>query len=241
MDRRGGRTFTPRRVVATAVLASLALAACGLPRDPDGTLDRVRGGTLRAGLIEHPPWASSEAGEPAGVEVELLEGLAEDLDAEIRWTTGTESELIDALELRELDAVVGGLTVDSPWMSKAAFTAPYLATRTIVGVPAGESTAIDLEGIEVAVERGSPVAGLLRAAGAIPIEVDDLATAPGPAAVDEWLLDDLDLQASDEILEEREHVLALTLGENAWLVEVEEYLHAQGPRPVELLDEVRPA
>ena len=173
--------------------------------------------------------------------MELIEGLAEDLDAEIRWTTGTESELIDALELGELDAVVGGLTVDSPWMSKAAFTAPYLATTTVVGVPAGEPTAIDLEGMEVAVERGSPAAGLLRAAGAIPVEVDDLTLERGPAAVDEWLLDDLDLQASDEILEEREHVLALTLGENAWLVEVEEYLHAHGPRAVDLLDEAKPA
>jgi polar amino acid transport system substrate-binding protein len=223
------------------MLAALALAACGLPRDPDGTLDRVRGGTLRAGLIEHPPWASSRAGEPAGVEVELLEGLAEDLDAEIRWTTGTESELIEALELGELDAVVGGLTADSPWMSKAAFTAPYLATRTVVGVPIGESTAIDLEGMEVAVERGSPAAGLLRAAGGIPIEADDLTLARGPAAVDDWLLDDLDLQATDEILEEREHVLALPLGENAWLVEVEEFLHAHDRRAAQLLEEAGPA
>jgi polar amino acid transport system substrate-binding protein len=223
------------------MLAGLALAACGLPRDPDGTLDRVRGGTIRAGLIEHPPWASNDAGGPAGVEVELLEGLAEDLDAEIRWTTGTEGELIDALELGELDAVVGGLTVDSPWVSKAAFTAPYLATRTVVGVPAEEPSALDLEGTEVAVERGSPAAGLLRAAGAIPVAVDDLTLVQGPAAVEDWLLDDLDLQATDEILEEREHVLALPLGENAWLVEVEEYLDAEERRAAELLDEVRPA
>jgi hypothetical protein len=59
--------------------------------------------------------------------------------------------------------------------------------------------------------------------------------------VDEWLLDDLDLQASDVILQEREHVLALPLGENAWLVEVEEFLHANGPRAAELLEEAGPA
>jgi hypothetical protein len=137
--------------------------------------------------------------------------------------------------------VVGGLTADSPWVSKAAFTAPYVETMTVVGVPTGDPATIDLDGMEIAVERGSPAAGLLRAAGAIPIEVDDLTEARGPAAVDDWLLDDLDLQATDEILEEREHVMALPLGENAWLVEVEEYLDAQGPRAVELLGEVRPA
>jgi polar amino acid transport system substrate-binding protein len=237
MDRRADRTATPRYAFATVVLAAVALSACGLPRDPHGTLDRVRGGTLRAGLIEHPPWASSEAGEPSGVEVELLEGLAEDLDAEVRWTTGTESELIDALELGELDAVVGGLTADAPWSSKAAFTAPYLETRVVVGVPLGDPTAIDLEGMEVAVERGSPAAGLLRAAGAVPVEVDDLTAAGGAAAVDEWLLDDLGLRASDENLDEREHVLALPLGENAWLVEVEEFLHAQDRMAARLLQE----
>jgi polar amino acid transport system substrate-binding protein len=223
------------------MLAAMLLATCGFPRDPDGTLDRVRGGTFRAGLIEHPPWASSEAGMPTGSEVELLEALARDLDAEIRWTAGTEIELIEALELGELDAVIGGLTADSPWVSEAAVTAPYVETRTVVGVPAGATTAIGLEGVEVAVERGSPAAGLLRAAGAIPVEVEDITTAGGPAAVDDWLLDDLGLRASDEVLEERQHVLALPLGENGWLVEVEEFLHAHDRVTARLLQEAGPA
>jgi polar amino acid transport system substrate-binding protein len=91
------------------------------------------------------------------------------------------------------------------------------------------------------VERDSPAAGLLRAAGAIPVEVDDLTAAGGPAAVDDWLLDDLDLQATDEVVEEREHVLAAPLGENAWLVQLEEFLHDQERRIAELLDEAGPA
>lgn len=45
-----------RAVVGTS--AALALAACGatIPTDPDGTLETVRGGTLRAGVSPAEPW-----------------------------------------------------------------------------------------------------------------------------------------------------------------------------------------
>jgi polar amino acid transport system substrate-binding protein len=237
-----GRTGKGRRLEAllvgsAAIVGLVGTTACGLPRDPDGTLERIRGGTMRVGVIEHPPWATTAEGEPAGVEVEVIEALAEALESRVRWTPGSESELIEALELGELDAVVGGLTADAPWISDAAFTAPYVITKTLVGVPPGQPTAIDLAGLEVQVERGSPAAGLLRAAGAVPVEVDQL-RGDAIAAVDEWLLDDLGLQASDAVLEQREHVFALPLGENAWVVAVDEFLGESRVRVGELLEAV---
>src|SRR5687767_518503 len=85
--------------------ALLLLVACATPpEDPEGTLDRVRGGTVRVGLTEHDPWTLVDG--PAGVEVELVERFAERLDATIEWTDGSEQEMFGALEAGSLDLVI---------------------------------------------------------------------------------------------------------------------------------------
>src|SRR4051812_43190420 len=98
---------------STLVLATAL--ACGLPRDSEGTLDRVRGHVLRAGVAAHPPWDSVSAGQVSGVEPRLIDALARGLGARAVFRVGTEAELVDALEHRDLDLVAAGLHDDSPW------------------------------------------------------------------------------------------------------------------------------
>ncbi len=95
---------------AWPALLVVAGAACGIPRDPRGTLDRVRGGTMRVGVAARAPWVVLAGAEPAGVEPRLLRTFARALGARIAWTPGAESELMEALERGELDVVAGGLT-----------------------------------------------------------------------------------------------------------------------------------
>ena len=113
------------------------LVGCGLsiPADPDGTLQRVSGGTLRVGVSPHPPWTQIEAGgPPTGSEVDLVTEFAGTLDADVEWVVGGEEALINALERGELDLVIGGLTSKTPWEKKAAITRPYAEMTD----PAGE-------------------------------------------------------------------------------------------------------
>ncbi|HEX2717838.1 MAG TPA: ABC transporter substrate-binding protein [Gemmatimonadaceae bacterium] len=115
-----------RRVANARVIFALALAvACGLPRDSDGTLDRIRGGTMRVGFAVDTPWVTDSSGMAGGVEGRIVNGLARSLGARVTWTHGHESELLTALHDRELDLVVGGLSADSPWKKHVAFTKPY--------------------------------------------------------------------------------------------------------------------
>jgi polar amino acid transport system substrate-binding protein len=65
-----------RALAAVAVTLSLAAAGCQFPRDPEGTLDRVEGGTMRVGVIHNPPWVDLSEKEPTGVEIDLIEGFA---------------------------------------------------------------------------------------------------------------------------------------------------------------------
>jgi polar amino acid transport system substrate-binding protein len=224
--------------VAGVVLLALAIGGCGIPRDPEGTLDRVRGGTLRAGITASEPWTTLEGGRPGGVEVELVERFAEELGARVEWVDGSEADLIAALEVRELDLVVGGLTADTPWQAKAAITRSYATTRVVVAVPASQALPEDIAGLRVAVEAGSDAAGILEAkTDAIPVRVPDVTQVRGSAvAIDEWLLDNLGLRDTGVHLSKGEHVMATPMGENAFLVRLERFLIANQDQVPGLLD-----
>ena len=109
-----------------------ALSSCGLPRDSDHTLDRVRGGELRVGVTEHAPWVTVRNDRMDGIEPRLIEELARQLGARTVWRRGAESEILEMLHRRELDIVAGGLTEQSPWKGQVAFTRPYF-TDTATG------------------------------------------------------------------------------------------------------------
>ena len=206
------------------VLAVL-ISGCGtIPRDPEGTLERVRGGVLRAGFTVAHPWAAGPADDPEGVEVDLVERFAQELGAEVEWFEGSEAELFEALEVRALDLVIGGFDASDPWAASAGVTRPYATTQLTVGVPEDEPAPKELAGMEIAVEAGSDAEGLVAKAGATPQPVADITSAQGPAAAEDWLLDDLGLVETDHVLAEHKHVLAAPLGENAFLVELERFL-----------------
>jgi polar amino acid transport system substrate-binding protein len=224
-------------MVAAALLGVLA-AGCGVPRDPESTLDRVTGGTLRAGITASEPWTTLEGGRPGGVEVELVERFAGELGARVEWVDGSEADLIAALEVRELDLVVGGLTADTPWQTKAAITRSYATTRVVVAVPASQPVPEDIAGLRVAVETGSDAAGILEdKTDAIPVRVPDVTQVTGSAvAIDEWLLADLDLRDTGVHLSKAKHVMATPMGENAFLVRLERFLIAHQDEVPSLLD-----
>lgn len=144
------RTFTSRGCAAVvAAVVGLTLGGCSatIPSDPDGTLDSVRGGVVRAGASLNPPWTDVESGAPGGLEVELVEAFAASLDAQVEWTVAGEEDLVAEMERGGLDVVVGGLTASSPWADKVALTYPYLQATGLEGekephvmaVPAGEN------------------------------------------------------------------------------------------------------
>ena len=54
--------------------------------------------------------------------------------------------------------------------------------------------------------------------------VDDLGAVDGPVAVPDYLLDDLGYVKTDAELDEHEHAMAVSMGENAFLVELERFL-----------------
>jgi polar amino acid transport system substrate-binding protein len=208
------------------VLAVAWVGGCDLPRDPKGTLDRVRGGTLRVGLVENSPWVLRAGESPAGLEPELVRRLAGELGATPEWIWGGEQEHMEAVERNELDLVVGGLTDETPWKDRVGLTGAYFEEKVSVGIPNAEPAA-SVEGRRVRVRAGDPAAAYLRKQGAIPVPMTDLAVGEGPIAAAEWHLEMLDLKPSHIILRTRKHVMAVPPGENAWIRRLETYFDGQ--------------
>ena len=113
------------RVLLLPILLSL-LAACGLPRDPEKTSDRIASThELRVGVSDSPPWTVSRGGQPSGKEPDLVRGFAEQIGAHVAWRRGSESSLVRALEEHELDLVIGGFDKKTRWSAVAGLSQPF--------------------------------------------------------------------------------------------------------------------
>lgn len=224
------------RSAAIAALFGFIVIACNLPRDSDGTLDRITGGTMRVGFVVDTPWVTDSSDGPGGVEPAFVRALARDLGARVQWTRGQQSQLLETLSGRELDLVVGGLDAKSPWKEKLALTRPYYTDTVLVADTAGAPLPPTIERVMVAVRQGDPVAAEIRKKKGTPRPVEDLASAKSLVAAPTWRLAQLGRTGSKRLeLGQTQHVLAVPAGENAWLVRVEQTLYRAQDRVPTLL------
>ena len=212
--------------IVTVVAVAAALTGCQYPRDVEDTLDRVESGTIRVGVSHNDPWVDLESGEhPLGVEPEIIRRFAARLDAEVHWVRGESEELIEALGTGQLDVVIAGLTRTSEHRRKAALTRPYVDTELLLAHPPGRDMPEEGHSVPVAVEADSHAAGLLdHKTDYGLLELESMASVRGPALVWDYWLDDLPLESTGEDLIDEEHCMAVRLGENAFMVELERFL-----------------
>jgi ABC-type amino acid transport substrate-binding protein len=98
-------------------LALMATACSDFPRDPEATLERVRAsGAVRVGLIAAPQRRAQER--------DFLARLAEATGARPVFELGSTESLLTGLEEGRLDLVVGEISSDSPWATRATFIPP---------------------------------------------------------------------------------------------------------------------
>ncbi len=116
---------------------------CGpYPKDARGTLQKVKNDTLKVGLAVGQDRAFIRNGEPAGKEVELAKAFAQELNTEIEWIVGDESELVPQVEKAEIHLLIGGFTQKSPWKKHLGFTKPYATVgnkKHVLAIPPGEN------------------------------------------------------------------------------------------------------
>ena len=208
---------------ALLVVIGLGLSGCPYPKDMNDSLGIIRDGVLDVGVTENPPWVVRRGSDAYGVEPELIRGIAEQLNAEIRWHWGSEGELVAALEQFQVRLVVGGLTQPTALSKRAALTNAFFTSENRVGFQSYKAPD-SLENLEVGVDYISGLTRKLREKGAIPKYLDELPPTSLPLAAPVWMLQAYDLTPGTQILSEDKHVMALPKGENAWMLELQRYL-----------------
>ena len=226
------------RIVACirrAFLCACALAvlnACeDYPRDARGTLDRVEGGVLRVGISHHPPWICITIGnagrmEVGGIEAALLKQWARQLDARIEWLTGTERDLVAALDSDLADVIAAGFDGDTAWGRRVALSRPYATVRLVLATSGGRDVAPERTGAEVTFHEGRlQVAAAIRQAGATP-RPSSTPLSTLPAAVYDFELPAGAPHAAFDSGAEERRVFAVAAGENAFLLALDRFLHS---------------
>ena len=111
---------------AAFVLPAFCMVGCGLPRDPEGTSERLASThELRVGVSDSPPWTTATGAEPHGVEPQLVRQFASGIGARVLWTRGSETQLVHSLEEHRVDLVIGGFEKKTEWSSTAGVTQSF--------------------------------------------------------------------------------------------------------------------
>lgn len=122
------------RVTRWLLLSAALLSGCrDLPRDPDGTLDRVR----REHVVRVGQVAGASAADAADAR-RVLDRVIARTDSRATLTSGPVEPLLLALEAGTLDLVVGGrFDEKTPWKTRVTLGPELAPHRT----PAGRTAA----------------------------------------------------------------------------------------------------
>lgn len=117
----------------------LALAGCDVPRDPEQTLDHVRGATLVVGI-----GTGDDLTDPR--ERAAVDRLADELDARTVFRRAEFHRLATELENGEIDMIAGALPENTPFSKRLGLSAPVSSVRlgereikTVFAVRKGEN------------------------------------------------------------------------------------------------------
>ena len=111
--------MTLSRMLGALVLAG-AVGCAELPKDAEGTLDRVRAeGLFRVGIV-----ASGADPGQRHQQHQMIRGVVAATAARAAISMGPSERLLVQLEQGEIDLVLGALAPDSPWSKRVTLLPP---------------------------------------------------------------------------------------------------------------------
>lgn len=140
-----------RRVAlaCVALVSSVLLAACGSGSSSSSSGDSglMREGTLTVGMnLQFKPEMYLDAnGEPAGYDVDLLNGLAKDLGVKLDIQNLDFNGLIPGLQSKKFDMVSVGLTPTDERKQVVDFTRDYVPYSSVLAVPENDNQSATID------------------------------------------------------------------------------------------------
>jgi len=167
-----------RRLIAVTLVLALAFAMAGCKKEPEApALDPKitppvigTAGVLKVGVdLSYPPFAGTDEGQNAGIDVDVAAAIAERLGLKVELVDITPNEMASALNEGTVDVMLGGISITDAVLADTSTAGSYLIDGSgIFSVVPSDSvattlTAADLPGKRIAAQKESPAFWTLEA------------------------------------------------------------------------------
>lgn len=132
-----------QKIIPFSIAILLTALACNQPSDPKNTLNDVRHrGILKAGVSYNPPFVVTSPHDTTGIDIDLLNDIANDLEVKLQLVYGSETEITHRLEETKIDIAAAGFLNKTLFKKKMGLTNWYLQRHDssyVLGIPKGEN------------------------------------------------------------------------------------------------------
>ncbi len=225
--------------LALAVMMCVFLASCGAT--PKTVADITEAGQLViATSPDFPPFETLENGEVVGIEIDILNKLAEELGVELVIEKMDFDSVLPGVQTGKYDIGVSGITVTPEREKNSDFTNPYfLASQAIVVMADSDiASKADLEGKKIAVQTGTTAEAYCMENGYEFLAYasnNDACSALTTGKVDAWVVDNevaIAMSAEtngatkvlDEAMTSEPYAFALLKGSDELVAKLNEYI-----------------
>jgi polar amino acid transport system substrate-binding protein len=229
-----------KKLIALFLVLALCLtfAACG-PKGKSLNDVKTAGKMTVATSPDFPPFESLEGNEVVGIEVDIMNLVAQELGIELEIVQMDFDAVLLGIQSAKYDCAASGITVDATRQKNMLFTTPYYNAAQVIVVNEGSAITgkADLTGKTVSVQTGTTAESGCNDAG---IAVKAFAaTADAKAAlttgkVDAWIVDNLTalqmveegdgLVVLEEKLTEEPYAFAFAFGSESLVEEIDKIL-----------------
>lgn len=138
------------------LMVSLVLAACGGDKESEGvSADKV----YKVGVdTTYPPFEYEEGGEYKGIDIDLINAIAENKGFKIELSPMDFGGIIPAMQANQLDVAIAGMSITDERKKVVDFSEPYFdagLTLVVKNENSDITQLSDLKGKKVAVKKGT--------------------------------------------------------------------------------------
>ncbi len=148
-----------KKIIALVLVMLLTLSCLTACAAGGNSLEKIqsKGSITVATSPDFPPFESLEGGEVVGIEVEIMNAIAEALGVTVQLEQMDFDSVLPGVQAGKFDVGMSGITVTEEREKNATFTMPYfMASQAIVVMADSDITCkADLEGKKISVQTGT--------------------------------------------------------------------------------------
>lgn len=225
-------------MVLCAIMMLALLAGCGGSGVSLSDVQKA-GKLVIATSPDFPPFENLENGEPVGIEIDIMNLVAEKLGVELVIEQMDFDSVIPGIQAGKYDAGVSGITITENRKKNVDFSDPYfLAAQAIVVMPDSAITCkADLEGKKISVQTGTTAEDFCMSEGYDVLAfaaTNDAASALTSGKADAWVVDnevavalaaDMGLVVLDEAMTTEPYAFAFPKGSDTLVAKINEIIN----------------